>query len=323
MMTYKAFCLLAQELLEKKCKDGTRVHLNGQYKNNGGFKEALCVLEEGSNVSPVLYLRKYYEAFESGMSMDEVAEKLLAEYKEKRCAVFREGKEYMDFEKVKPRIVYKLVNYGRNKAMLVQAPHRRYLDLAVVYYFLVDDPVIGRGSAVIDNRLFEGWKVTEDVLFKTAQENTERLLGAEIMPIDEVIKELLHNDLLRHIEENPGDGELQKEQIEAVVESMVRSLHSGEPKEMYVYSNDSKYYGAAALLNGRRLEKFAGEKGNFFIIPSSIHELILIPEGTIPAGEEMRELLRDINGQLEDETEYLSNHIYYYDRERKCVEVRM
>ena len=103
MMTYKEFCLLAQKLLEKKCEDGTRVHLSGQYKNNGGFQEALCVLEEGSNVSPVLYLRKYYEDFASGMSMDEAVEKLLAEYEKKRCAVFLDGKGYGDFEEMKSK----------------------------------------------------------------------------------------------------------------------------------------------------------------------------------------------------------------------------
>ncbi len=322
MMTYKEFCLLAQELLEKKCKDGTRVHLSGQYKNNGGFQEALCVLEEGSNVSPVLYLRKYYEAFASGMSMDEAVEKLLAEYEKKRCAVFLDGKGYGDFEEMKSKIVCKLVNYERNKGLLEQAPHRRYLDLAVVYYFLIEDPVIGRGTAVIQNNLLEAWKVTEEALYEAARENTERILGAEIRPIGEVIKELFQNDLLRYLEEKPDEGEFQNEQVEAVVESMMGGFHLDEPKEMYVYSNHSKYCGAAVLLDERGLEEFSEEQGSFFIVPSSIHEVILIPERVIPVGGELKALLRDINTQMEDGTEYLSDRIYYYDRERKCVEVR-
>ena len=61
--------------------------------------------------------------------------------------------------------------------------------------------------------------------------------------------------------------------------------------------------------------------GNFYIIPSSIHEVILIAEHAQITEESLTELLHQMNSEMEDEKEYLSNSIYFYDAERSSVQL--
>ena len=59
-MTYETFLEWIPDLVQAQLGEGVKVRLHTIYKNNNIRKDALCVLEEGSNVSPTIYLEKYY-----------------------------------------------------------------------------------------------------------------------------------------------------------------------------------------------------------------------------------------------------------------------
>lgn len=321
MMSYEMFCQQIQHLLMEKFEEGAQIHLHDVQKNNGVVKKALCILEKGSNVSPTLYLHEYYAQYESGMSMEKVAEELWKEYMVNRASFSISAAEYTDFEKARSNLAYKLVNYEKNESLLAKVPHRRYLDLAVVYYLLIDNYMIGKGTAIIYNELLEAWNVTEETLYETAKVNTGRLLGVEITRIDEVIEKLLYEDLKEQMVETLGKETITEDDVEAAMTGIAASLRLGEAKEIYVYSNYAKYYGAACLLDQSGLEAFAEMRGSFFVVPSSVHEVILVPEEVMLSEKEVLELLKEINDTSEDGTEYLSNKLYYYDKDKKCVKI--
>ena len=60
-------------------------------------------------------------------------------------------------------------------------------------------------------------------------------------------------------------------------------------------------------------------KENFYILPSSVHEMIILPESGALLKEELNAVIQEINGSQVNAEEYLSDHAYYYDRVRKCV----
>ncbi len=88
-------------------------------------------------------------------------------------------------------------------------------------------------------------------------------------------------------------------------------------------SNAGKRYGAAGLLRAGLLGEFVGRIGEgFYILPSSIHELILLPcsIASLEVGE-LRKMVREINEAEVIREEWLSENVYYYGREKKEIRI--
>ena len=321
-MTYEDFIEMVPALLQKRLGEEARICIHTIYKNNSVKKEALCILEEGGNVSPTIYLRPYYERLTGGRPLEEILSEMEEEYQANRCGLYVDAGEFQSFEKMRPWIAYRLVNYEKNRELLAKIPHRRFLDLAVIYYLLIENHFIGSGTALIYHTLSELWGVGEETLFETACANTDRLLGYEITPMDFLIEDLLQKDLMRELGENPAGCGYAKEDVDTLARQILDSLASGEPSGMYVMSNASKYYGAAALMNTKGLCDFAREKeSNFYVIPSSVHEAILAPVQDSLSREELATLLGEINMAEEGGQEFLSGQVYYFDREKGSLEI--
>ena len=99
-------------------------------------------------------------------------------------------------------------------------------------------------------------------------------------------------------------------------------VDKGAPS-MAVFTNRSRFYGAAGLLLLGMMEEYAKKMGsNLFLIPSSVHELILIPDdGRLPA-KALNQMVKEVNREEVLPMDQLSGHVYYYDRESRLVEWR-
>lgn len=85
------------------------------------------------------------------------------------------------------------------------------------------------------------------------------------------------------------------------------------PKQ-YVLTNESCRYGAAGMLREDILESFAEQAGgNFYILPSSVHELILVPEIPTISAKGLKEMVKEVNEGTVVREEWLSENVYYYD----------
>ena len=146
--------------------------------------------------------------------------------------------------------------------------------------------------------------------------NTKRILGNTITPMRQVIRELLIRDMGRQLEADVDRGICTPQHVEQWAEEILEQILPKEQRTMYVISNHNKYLGAVSVLDQGMLDDFAGELGvGFYVIPSSIHEMILVPETESLQWKDMRLLLAQINGEEDNIQEYLSDQIYYYDRQ--------
>lgn len=98
-----------------------------------------------------------------------------------------------------------------------------------------------------------------------------------------------------------------------------------EPKgsSMWVVSNSHKYYGASALLDSEALYELSVKEGcNLIVLPSSVHQVIAVPE-TDGAGdvEFLLGMVTGINDTEVSMEERLSNSVYYYDREKRSLSI--
>ena len=189
------------------------------------------------------------------------------------------------YESAKSRIRSRLVNLEMNRKLLDKVPHKVWGDLAVVYYVCLQ-----AGSTVINNSLMDYWEIGIDELIKADEENSEQSL-------DEVYFKSMYEIFKKnHI--------CEKDFI---------------PTDMYVLSNKTKSYGAGLLRNKTILAQIADKIDNdLIIIPSSVHELIVMPYTSWFEVSEIEKMIREVNGEIDTE-DILSSHVYCYNRDKDDV----
>ncbi len=274
------------------------VDLKDVLKNNGVVLHGFTIRDtdagKESNIYPTIYLETAFEQFLNGDTLEEIMTDLRESYE-----IHKEPKgiavDFMtDFDKVAERLSIKVINYDMNRDFLQSTPHYKYGDLAAIFQVQMNMDSYGSMTATVKNEQMKMWDVKPADLLSCATKNMEEKQPPHITSMFEVLKELMHMDL-----ELPGD------------------IPMGEP-EMYVMSNESKMNGAAGIIFTDKLQEFAEEKGtDIYIIPSSIHELILVPVAGNMGPQEIKEMVRDVNDTQLDAQDRLSYNVYLYSREEK------
>ncbi len=289
-MTYHQFVNEVETKMQSFIAPNMKTCIHIALKNNGCERRGVMVSEEGINISPAIYLEEYYEQFQEGKELDQIVEQILELYKETRFHESWEGKCVHSFENVKPSVVYKVINRDENKELLQHVPHRNVLDLAVVCYVLLDLSKHRTAVMMVRDEHLAVWNVTEDEVFCEAEKNVVRLLPAKFSTM---------KDVVAHMLEIPAETD------------------NGEDF-MYVLSNEQKNFGAACIFYEGVAEMIGEKLGeNYYVIPSSVHEVIIIPESRAPKKCEIEEMIAEINDTQLDTEEILSYKVYYYSGEEK------
>ena len=85
-----------------------------------------------------------------------------------------------------------------------------------------------------------------------------------------------------------------------------------------VITNNSGIKGASSILNEELMKNISkkGHTNKFVLLPSSIHEVLLVPVAEKPSDLEMKdynEIVMEVNTQEVSENERLSDHAYYIE----------
>ncbi len=273
-------------------------------KNNGVDLHGILISKKGSNVSPAIYIDELYRDYEEGRPFGDIVYDILCAYK--RCAkeIRMDMDFFMQFGQVKNRILYKLIHFDSNRKLLDEVPYIAWHDLAIVFYYVLEDERFGKASILIRNSHLATWKVELSALYESAKENMARMCPAELLPVRQVIEELAQEKNLYACE---GGGIFSDfPDMASVVDSM-----------MYMLTNKERLFGAAAILYADSLKNLTKRLNkNLIILPSSIHEVLLVPEnGMTPAMRTFyRNMVREVNDTQVDPEERLSYNVYYYDR---------
>lgn len=90
----------------------------------------------------------------------------------------------------------------------------------------------------------------------------------------------------------------------------------GEACPMVVVRSDKDIYGAGILANKAALETLRDKYGAFTIIPSSVHEVIILPDSVIPhKTSDIAKMVKEVNATVVVEADQLSDNVYRYDAE--------
>ncbi|MCU0081382.1 DUF5688 family protein [Extibacter muris] len=249
-----------------------------------------------------MYMAPFYEDIKRGESIEKVMENIadcfMANYE---CQEIAQGIDLMRYESVKDYIEPVLINTKANQRALSQMPHEKMEDLSIIYKVVF--PSLGEnGSASmkITNELAGLWGVQLQELHETALENGVRRKPAVLQDVDKIMSEIYFHDV--------------------AAENLLEQADTISYGEMFVLSNADRMDGAAVLAYPDLLKQ-VDEKfdGGFYILPSSIHECLVVPKRQGISPKELGKMVREVNATEVDRQEVLSDRVYEFDRERNCL----
>lgn len=265
-------------------------------KINGIRPYGLAVKEPGSNVSPSIYLEPFFERFLETDDWERTVKDVLMFYQNDILTDSVDMEWFRDFDRIREKLYYRLINYEANRELLTKIPHTRFLDLAKVYYadckLNADIP----GSFLIHYKHINHWGIDENELLETAEENAPQLYPAHIKDMLSAFMPKIPLDMF----EVPKD------------------LAS----PMFALSNAENDYGAATVCYKGTLDDFSRKiEDDLVILPSSVHETILLPMHKNGDIDFLKYTVQDSNRTILDRSEFLSDNVYLFNKQNKQLTI--
>ena len=299
-MNYNQFLEEVRAALQERLGSDYEIRIHKITKNNGIVLDGLIIGKASKNIAPTIYLNSYYMHFTHGMSLQEILEDIISVYKENNDVVLGDMRELLDFSNVRDKVAFKLIQREKNKELLKDVPYIKFLDLAVVFYLILDEHKGGQMTALVQNSHMESWGVGKEELYHLAEKNTPILLPPEI----KTMKEIMCNILKGHLEEL---------EMEEVIDDLLD--FDSEKPSLYVLSNKKQINGAGCILYDGCLTDFADcQNSDIVILPSSTHEVKLVPDDGKLDYEELRKMVGEINESEVPKEDVLSDRIYKYSQ---------
>lgn len=292
MLNYEKFKEKMKNVIEDYFADvqvieDTRIKVNSKSEH--------LILKKGS-VCPSINLESEYEVYKE-MQGDEAYFKRILKIANN---AFEDAEKFefdFDAENVTDKITFQLVNAEKNKELLEKVPHKKFLDLAIIYriVFSQEEETL---SSVISKEMQLGLNLTDENLFTLSASNTLKTNPPQIFNMY-----------------NPFDIGF----LDDLREVDLEEQGSGYP--MYIITNKSKVYGAGSMLYVESLHKLATKlNSDLMILPSSIHEVIAIPDNNVDINE-LRNMIKTVNDTDTKGSEILSYNLYRYSRDTKRITI--
>lgn len=265
--------------------DGYEVRCEELKKNNDVTLHGVIITSGKNSLSPVVYIDKMVT---DGLSVDEIVEQVIDIYKREQVDQYTDvGKWFSDYENVKDHLALKIINKKSNEQILNDIPYKEFLDLAVIVEIAVSFIKDARGVVKVHHKMIELWKQNFDDVYFQALSNFKKDKTV-ITSMEDMLRKMGFSDL-------PG---------------------ADLVPPMFILTNETSTDGAVRMLDEDVIRDFANELGtDLVVIPSSIHELILLPCSDETDLNGISAMVKDVNITQVDPTEVLSDHGYLYSRE--------
>ena len=239
---------------------------------------------------PLIYPGDYESRFCAGESLESLADEILEQVNRTRETADIPGDFFRTYEGVRDGIFCRVINADKNRALLDEIPHEIHENLAIVFYYELQETWMEDATILIRNEHLELWDKSACEIKNTAWKNTIKKKVVKFKKLSQVLAEygLFETEMM---EDNP----------------------------LYLLTNEQGGFGAVTAFYPDVLAKCAEElHSNLILLPSSIHEWLLLPSDVCDrAGDpdELRVMVREINRSQLEEKEILSDEIYFYDWE--------
>lgn len=277
-------CYRLQETFGKDC----RVTIQKFTKNNSVVRPALVVRREGVCCSPVLYLDAYFCDYQRGIPEDVILKRMLEQYRSETSPVIPCPDSFPDADYLKEHAICRIVGQDGNESLLKEIPYRPVLNLAVVYYLEIELEGGDQAACLLRNEMLSVSGMTASQLDQYALQNTRKRYPCQFVSM---------NEMMRDLSDQPF--RLNEETEEA--------------SAMYILTNEQHMYGAFWMSDPDELKKIFMMLGeDYYILPSSIHECIILRRSASSGEDELLHMVSEINAFFVSSEEVLADAVYYY-----------
>ena len=295
MMDYTQFSAYIEDNIEGYLKNLQTdcIQMVSEMKNNGVLVDTLVIHLKDYPLSPAIPVRPYYESYRLGTDIDTIMEKLAGDFFAGLYQPYTVPFGHLkDFEAVKEDIFIRAVNYERNKVMLSSCPYVKKLDLALTFRVRFFQGSEGLSSLLIDDRLLSQWSVTKEALYEHAMRNTMAKFPPVIESSEDVLGEMLER----------GETAFGWDSVHV---------------PLYILTNNLRLNGATAAFYPGVLKEFSEHLcsggTDFYLLPSSIHEMMLVPSRDDgKSAVNYQKIVVSANQEVVRPEEVLSDCVYMY-----------
>lgn len=285
--------------LAETAEQGCSVSMEQVDKNNGQKREGIVIRAERSRISPVFYLDVMYEQYLQGMSLEELIEGIWKFYWEEARKKQFDVNDFMDWSRVKNRLFLRVVSTEMNREVLETTIHKEILDLSAVVYARLEHPSgDGIASVSIRKEHLMLWQQCEEDVYTIALQNTRQ---------EDISFVSITNEI---------SAMLSEEEREMLLDDELMAMES----PLFVLTNEAKLFGAVCMLLPEVMDQIVDEKGgDLYLLPSSIHEILILKTSELNDPPRLQHMVQDINEMQVPMEQRLSNHVYRYSKRAGLV----
>lgn len=270
----------------------------------------MTVLKENQVIAPTFNLNQLYEMFQSDPqnSMENILRnitELVLDAPEQF-----DPKSITEYETAKDKLFIRISSAEKNEEMLQNVPHQMREDLAITYHLAISIDDIGVGSTTITNDILKRYGISEEQLHADAMENSPNVRPVQVMIMGSMIEQLM------------GMGPetiMRDEPVQNIAEIISKGMERETP--MFIITNPQTVDGAGVIFYPEVMDQIGeGFQGNFFILPSSTHETLVIPDNGAFDYRVLEDMVQTINENEVAPEERLSDHVYHYDVKDRVFE---
>lgn len=280
-----------------------RIELVEMVKNNDIRMTSINIVKQGEKSCPAIYLDSLYELYTNGKKLDECVADVADVRIERDVPELVKKLTCLDYGSVRKNLMIRMCDPEWNKERLSQTVYTMQGDYAAIYYIRIGQDDENFATAAIKPEMLETWGVSMEQLHADAMAaNRERnpILCNITEIMDEIIFGIEPKNMLYEKEIfSPG-----------VMEN-----------PLYILTNDERMNGASLLLREDLLEQIGAVlKTDYYVLPSSCHEVMILPAFTELDITAMTEMVRDINAAEVEPRDRFSDKVQYYSRDAKTLE---
>ena len=308
MLNFKEF----QEYIKSNVKDylpesykDADIQFTDVVKNNDVHLTGVLIKKENETLTPNIYINELYEKYSSGMNLDEIVGdiadlRIEHDPPEEAQSI---GSIFTNYEMVKQRLEIHLCDMELNRDKLKNQVYTEQGDFAATYHIKIGGDGMLRGSATVTPNLLKSWGITEEQLREDSL-RAEHSKGAVFTDIEELVAEKTFGLKSTNLLDKQND-----------------IIDNGDGFSLYCLTCEDYRYGASMILREDVMDKVSKLMGgDFYILPSSIHETLIVPTTTQMTLEDMSIMVQDVNKEAVEPEDKLSDKVQFYDSKAMVIE---
>jgi len=269
-------------------------------KNNDVLLDGL-MLKGDSDIAPTIYLNDLYKkGYQEGKPMEGLVSEVLECMQDSVIQQMSGVAQQLHWDTLKNKVIFQVIGAEGNPDAYKRIPARKEQDMLLTYRILLDASKDVMASFQVDQTMHERLGVSEEELYQAAIRNMPELVPPMLQNMETMLDEILSD--------TPS-------QVISLDDSLQKLEKGGM---MYVLTNPQKMYGAANVFYPDVMDKIAQAFDNdMIVLPSSIHEVILLPYDKSMQIQELKNMVEEINANQVAPQDRLTNQVYIYDKEEK------